>query len=100
MSEITNLTKEEVVFMYRKAKFKTEQIHILAELTASDAETIIEVLKDAGAYEQRRIKQCIHCQTCFIDASKLGRIRICPSCKRHIRYVGNAQFYRKLRNGE
>ena len=97
---MTNLTYDEIISLYLGAKDKDEEVFILAQLTASDAETIIEVLKDAGAYEQRRIKQCIHCQTCFIDASKGGRIRICPSCKRHIRYVGNAQYYRKLRNGE
>lgn len=96
---MTNLTYDEIISLYNGAKDKDEEVFILAQLTASDAETVIEVLKDAGVYEQRRIKQCIHCQTCFIDGSKLGRIRICPSCKRHIRCVGNAQFYRKL-NGE
>lgn len=94
---MTNLTYDEIISLYIRAKDRDEEVFILAQLTASDAETIIEILKDAEVYEQIRIKQCIHCREMFIDGSKNGRVKICPSCKRHIKYVGSAQFYRKLR---
>ena len=45
------LTNEEICFLYRTSKDKDEEIFILGELTASDPETIIEVLKDANEYE-------------------------------------------------
>ena len=94
---MTNLTYDEIISLYLRAKDKDDEVFILAQLTASDAETIIEILKDAEVYEQIRIKQCIHCHEMFIDGSRNGRVKICPSCKRHIKYVGSAQFYRKLR---
>lgn len=97
---MTNLTYDEIISLYKGAKDKDEEVFILAQLTASDAETIIEVLKDAEVYEQKNIKQCIHCYGMFIDSSRSGKVRICPTCKRYINRVGNAQFYRKLRGKE
>ena len=73
----------DIEFLYRKAKDKDEEVFILAELTASDVETIIEVLKDAGVYETKGIQQCIKCKEMYIER---GRAHICPSCKRKARY--------------
>jgi predicted RNA-binding Zn ribbon-like protein len=97
---MTNLTYYELISLYLRAKDKDDEVFILAQLTASDVETIIEVLKDADVYEQNKIKQCIHCKEMFIDSSKSGRIKICPTCQRYIKKVGSAQFYRKLRGND
>ena len=53
------LTGPEIVTLYKMAKDKDEQIFILAELTASDADTIIEVLKDFGEYKEMNIQRCV-----------------------------------------
>jgi ssDNA-binding Zn-finger/Zn-ribbon topoisomerase 1 len=82
MSEITNLTKEEVVFMYRKAKFKTEQIHILAELTASDTDTILEILKDAGAF-RGAYRTCPRCGKQYpVLQKRVKKDALCSECSK------------------
>lgn len=54
-----------IVSLYLRAKDKDEEIEILKELTASDYETIVEILKDAGVYKQKGIKKCIICGRMF-----------------------------------
>lgn len=73
------LTGPEIVTLYKMAKDKDEQIFILAELTASDADTIIEVLKDFGEYKEMNIQRCFNCHELYIERN---RCRVCDSCKR------------------
>ena len=46
------MTKHEICDLYRHAKNKPREVGILAELTASDKETIEEVLRDADLYRE------------------------------------------------
>lgn len=73
------MTNDEICYLYKSAKNKDEEVFILAELTASDAETIIEVLKDAGIYEDNQIQSCIKCKEMYIEKC---RGWICPECRR------------------
>ena len=95
---MTNLTTDEIISLYTTAKDKDEQVFILAELTASDAETIIEVLKDLGIYKQINIKYCAYCGDPFIDSTKYHKATVCPSCKR-LKRLGSAQFYKDFFRG-
>ena len=69
----------EICYLYKTAKDKDDEIFILAQLTCSDPETIIEVLKDEGIYEENHIQRCIKCKEMYIE---YGRLQICPSCRR------------------
>lgn len=44
------MTNEEICRSYRMAKRKRDQIQILAELNATDADTIKDILKEGGEY--------------------------------------------------
>lgn len=74
---------EEILRLYRIADNKGEQILILAELTASDEETIIEVLKDHGAFKPEDVadslRTCEGCGRKYISTTKRGRA-VCPQC--------------------
>jgi hypothetical protein len=70
---MTNYSREEIVRSYLHSQNKTEQIFILAELTLSDTDTIIEVLKDAGVLQIRDIHKRICC--------RCGREYITPTFK-------------------
>lgn len=72
------MTNFEISRLYQLSKDMDEEIFILAELTDSDAETIIEVLKDEGVYEEKQIQRCINCKEMYIER---GRAHICPSCR-------------------
>jgi recombinational DNA repair protein RecR len=72
-------TIDDVISLYVTAKDKDKQIFILAQLTASDVETIIEVLKDNGIYEEKGIQECFNCHELFIS---YNRNRVCETCKR------------------
>lgn len=82
----------DICYLYKTAKDKDEQVFILADLTCSDPETIIEVLKDAELYEEKQIQQCIRCGKYYIETR---RAHICLSCKKHASYVRRK---RKLKN--
>ena len=74
---------EQILRLYRIAENKGEQILILAELTASDAETIIEVLKDHGVFNPEDVadslRECSACGRKYIARDKRGRA-VCPDC--------------------
>ena len=74
----------DICYLYKTAKDKDNEIFILAQLTCSDAETIIEVLKDAELYEEHQIQSCIKCKNMYIEP---GRNHICPECKRKANYL-------------
>lgn len=77
------MDEEEIIISYRTAKDKVEQIRILAELTASDEETIIECLRAAGELKGYR-KICCECGIEFPTLQKSGRAK-CPSCREKAR---------------
>lgn len=70
---------EEIIYLYKIAKDKDEEVFILAALTESDADTIIEILKDHDIYEERHIQRCFNCHELYIERN---RCRVCDSCKR------------------
>lgn len=72
------MTNFEISRLYELSKDKDEEVFIIAELTDSDPETIIEVLKDEGVYDEKCIQTCIKCKEMYIEK---GRAHICPSCK-------------------
>lgn len=77
------MDSQEIVISYRTAKDKEAQIPILADLTGTDIETIIEVLRDAGEVNgYRRI--CSVCGVEFPTLQKGGRAK-CPSCREKAR---------------
>jgi predicted RNA-binding Zn ribbon-like protein len=86
---------DEIRDLYVHAKYPDEEVFILAQLTCSDPETIIEILTDMGVYKRNKIKMCIVCHEAFIDESKYGRRRTCPTCRLKIKKIGNAEYYRK-----
>lgn len=69
----------EICYLYKTAKDKDNEIFILGELTLSDPETIIEILKDEGVYEEKQIQKCIKCKNMYIE---YGRSHICQYCKK------------------
>ena len=62
---IKDLGVDMIVSLYIRSGYEDEQIEKLKELTASDYETIVEILKDAGVYKQKGIKKCIICGRMF-----------------------------------
>lgn len=79
---------EEIVRSYEQAENKGEQIHVLAELTLSDEETIIEVLKDHGVFNEADIadslRTCSRCGRVYVARTMRGRAT-CPECVRYHR---------------
>lgn len=82
----------DICYLYKSAKNKDEQVFILADLSCSDPETIIEILKDEGLYEENQIQQCLRCGIYYIETR---RAHICLSCKRKASYERRK---RKLKN--
>lgn len=77
------LTQDDIISLYITSKDKDEEVFILATLTSSDAETIIEVLKDLQIYEQGNIKECSMCGRLFIQKSGSKKLPAkCEPCKR------------------
>lgn len=60
---MAEMNAHEICVMFKEARNKRYQINILADLTASDVETITEVLRDAGLYV--RTAQCKRCGVWF-----------------------------------
>ena len=72
-------TNEEIVQSFHEAKDKTKQIQILAELTCSDPETIIEILEDANVF-QPKIRTCSICYKRYKTINLKGK-PVCAECK-------------------
>lgn len=77
------LDNGDICYLYKTAKDKDNEVFILAQLTCSDADTIIEILKDEEVYEEQQIQRCIKCKELYIE---VGRGHICPSCRRKAMY--------------
>lgn len=88
-------TKEEIICSYRTARNKEEQIEILAELTASDIDTILMVLKDAGERlpTMKRFKKCIDCG-CYIPVTARGK-RCKPCYATHDREMRRLRYHKR-----
>lgn len=72
------MDKEDIVITYKQAKNKAEQIDILADLTMSDEETIITILRDAGV--NAGIKRvCGLCGREYFTKNKRGKA-LCLPC--------------------
>lgn len=90
---MTNYDSAEIVRSYKQAADKTEQVIILAELTCSDIDTIIEILKDAGAINQGDIRKriCCRCGKEYITATYKG-VSVCEDCQELNREISKAQY--------
>ena len=95
MGTFTNLTKDEVISMYMKAKHKEEQITILAQLTASDTDTILEILKDAGVYSGA-YRNCPKCGQRFPALTHYNKGRCCEECRERSRKIASLKHRLKL----
>lgn len=77
------LDVNDICYLYKTAKDKDNEVFILSQLTCSDVETIIEILKDEGLYEEYQIQKCIRCGEYYIETR---RAHICLSCKKKASY--------------
>lgn len=79
---MTNLDKSEVVRSFKQAANKTEQVFILAELTLSDTDTIIEILDEAGVlnYKDLNRRICCKCGREYITTTFKG-VPVCDNCQ-------------------
>lgn len=76
------MNNHEICYSYRHAVNKTDQITILAQLTASDEDTIIEILRSEGVLDERSIRHriCCRCGKEYRASSKKG-LPVCPECR-------------------
>lgn len=75
---MSNLTTAEIVKLYKESRNKVEEVQILAELTASDVETILAILQDEGVYDPD-YRICVQCGNEYPRI--YARQRICPECR-------------------
>lgn len=74
--------RDEIVRSYRQADNKMAQVVILAELTASDTDTIIQILKEEGALNLKDMKKRICCKCgCEYPAPNRKGSPVCPDCR-------------------
>ena len=90
---MTNYDSAEIVRSYKQAADKTEQVIILAELTCSDIDTNIEILKDAGAINQGDIRKriCCKCGKEYITTTFRG-VPVCGDCQEVTRERSKAEY--------
>lgn len=77
-------TPSEIARSYRLAKNKYEQIKILAELTLSDDETIIQILEEQGCLQDKKV--CAICGKEYQTWTVSGK-GFCPDCKKKQRRI-------------
>ena len=88
MKRYTNLSKDEIIKLYKESKHKETQVRILAELTASDTETILEILKDAGVYNGAYMC-CPKCGRKYPALSSYSKTRQCIDCRERSAKISN-----------
>lgn len=76
---MTNLTIDEIISLYVRARNREEEVYILADLTASDTETILEILNDAGVYTGG-YRACPRCGKQFPVLKKFKKTKECSDC--------------------
>lgn len=77
--------------MYKEAKYKEEQVSILAQLTASDTDTILEILKDAGVYSGA-YRNCPKCGKVFPALTHYNKGRCCDECRARSQKISNLRY--------
>lgn len=75
------LELDDIISLYVTAGDKDKEIFVLAQLTASDPETIIEVLKDLNIYEHNNIRECRGCGRLFISGGSKRLLTYCKPCR-------------------
>jgi hypothetical protein len=83
------MDQNEICKSFRDAKDKAMQIHVLADLTLSDDETIIEILKDNNLFVKE--SQCRKCG----DRYKRFLSPYCEKCAEKIRKAKEHEDKRK-----
>lgn len=93
---MTGYSREEVVRSYLQSENKTEQIFILAELTLSDTDTIIEVLNDAGVLNRGDLNKriCCRCGKEFITSTYRGT-PVCDRCQGITKEISKLEYQLK-----
>lgn len=91
------MTNYEIAYSYKHAVNKVEQIQILADLTLSDADTIIQILKDEGVLDDKDMKHriCARCGREF-RAAYLKGVPVCPKCKDASYEIAQLEYQLKL----
>lgn len=81
----------EIIYLYKTAYDTDEEIQILADLTNSDIDTIIIILKEHGVYQEGKykLKRCYDCGCLFYAIDKSKGSQRCEKCrylhKEHLR---------------
>lgn len=73
-------TKEEIVRNFTFAKNKEKQVEILADLTQTDIDTILQILEEAGAFEPKK-RVCAWCYRTYNTIHVQGKA-VCPECRK------------------
>lgn len=98
----------EICYSYRHAVNKIEQISILAQLTASDEDTIIEILRQNKVINDKDLKHriCCRCGREYRAKNRKG-VPVCPECRdtnrkildiEHVIRRNNAKIAEHIRN--
>jgi formamidopyrimidine-DNA glycosylase len=74
------LEEFEIVRMYKQAKNKPRQIEILADLTATSVNDIIEILRKEGVFDEKLLVYYKPCAICGRLTVIERNVKYCPRC--------------------
>lgn len=96
---MTNYDSAEIVRSYLQADNKTEQVFILAELTLSDTDTIIEILRNAGVLNDKDLNKriCCKCGREYVTATFRG-VPVCDECQTRTKEISKLEYQIKRNN--
>lgn len=86
-----NWITHDVVVYYKQAPNKIEEVEKLAELTGTDIDTIIEILKDAGVFKGK-VHICGRCGHEFPSIYKKIKNPLCPDCRGICKEIANKEW--------
>lgn len=75
-----NLSKSQIIDLYKGARNKGEEMVILSELTLMDIDQLVEILKDAGVWDEKTLKKYKRCEECGAYIISRRSRRLCESC--------------------
>lgn len=78
------LEEFEIVRMYKQAKNKPRQIEILADLTATSVNEIIEILRKEGVFDEKLLVYYKPCAICGKLIVIERNVKYCPSCSGNV----------------
>ena len=78
------LEEFEIVRMYRQAKNKPRQIEILADLTATSVNDIIEILRKEGVFDEGLLIYYKPCAVCGRLVVIERNVKYCPRCSGNV----------------